>query len=167
MKNRNSLSLTTLILGCLSLVPLLGFITGILALIFGIISIIQINKKSEKGKSMTLTGLSIGLVGLVLWGIIYGSLIGSYNKSMKDGTFDKLSESGTKSNLATIVGKIEIYKKENGKYPENLNFLDNDKTTFITDFYGNNFCYKVTENGYDLRSKGKDGKVGTKDDILP
>ena len=74
----------------------------------------------------------------------------------------------------TLVGNIEMYKLEVGKYPENLQALVRQpagvdkwngpyaKDADLKDAWGNDYRYTVpgTGKGYDLISLGADGKDG-------
>jgi hypothetical protein len=52
---------------------------------------------------------------------------------------------------------IEAAREEKGAYPASL---DNK-----ADPWGNPYVYRVTENGFVLKSPGPDGKPGTEDDV--
>jgi general secretion pathway protein G len=74
----------------------------------------------------------------------------------------------------TLVGNIEMYKLEVGKYPENLQALVRQpggvdkwngpyaKDADLKDAWGNEYRYTVPGQGkaYDLVSLGADGQVG-------
>ena len=73
----------------------------------------------------------------------------------------------------TLVGNIEIFKLEVGKYPENLGALVRNpgsdkwngpyaKDADLKDAWGNDYRYTVPGQGkaYDLVSLGADGAVG-------
>jgi hypothetical protein len=65
----NGAALASLILGILGCVP---FITGLLAVIFGIVGIRKASSPHVGGKGMAMTGLILGLVSLMLWGLFGG-----------------------------------------------------------------------------------------------
>jgi len=55
----------------LSWVPGLGFLLGILAIIFGIVAISQTGKDpSLGGRGMAIAGLVCGIVGMVIWVVL-------------------------------------------------------------------------------------------------
>jgi len=73
----------------------------------------------------------------------------------------------------TLVGNIEMFKLEVGKYPDNLGALVRNpgsdkwngpyaKDTDLKDAWGNDYRYTVPGQGkpYDLLSLGADGKEG-------
>lgn len=57
------------ILGCVSLLINFWGIVGIVALIFSIVGITQINNNGEKGKGFAICGIILGAAGIV-WGVI-------------------------------------------------------------------------------------------------
>lgn len=72
----NGKSIATLILGILSIiVPYIGFILGIIAIIFASISLKEIKNKNEQGRGLAIAGLVCGIVGTVLYGIILAFLV--------------------------------------------------------------------------------------------
>ena len=78
----NGLAITSLVCGILSLVlfwiPWLGFLLGILAIIFGGVAISQIRKDpSLGGRGMGIAGLVCGIIGVAIWVIVI-ALIGIF-----------------------------------------------------------------------------------------
>lgn len=86
----------------------------------------------------------------------------------------KAKSSEAKLRVQDLAGKIEIYRLEVGKYPENLQALVKQpagvdkwagpyaKDTDLKDAWGNDYRYTVpgTGKGFDLISLGADGKDG-------
>jgi hypothetical protein len=168
MNPRNSLSVATLILGLTAFIPIAGLITGPIAIVIGIVSLVQIKNRQETGAGITTAGLISAVIGLVAWGLIWGFMSNQLDSAEQNGTFDELKTDGTRRTLNTVVGHLEAEKKREAAYPETLEFLKVDKFITTTDFYGNDFYYQlVTEDSFELRSSGKDGVVFTEDDILP
>ena len=65
-------------LGLVSFFPLLGILTGILAIIFGIVAISDIRKNPEKhGMGRAIFGIIAGLIGLVLWSVLFVGILAS------------------------------------------------------------------------------------------
>ncbi|GEM_PF-6923215 len=56
----NTLGIVSIVFGVLSFIPLIGFLTGIIAIIFGIIAI-----KKDKSK-LGIIGLVLGIVGFLI-----------------------------------------------------------------------------------------------------
>ena len=77
MVETSNSAITSLILGIVS-IPLiwifgLGILLGILAIIFGIISLKKINKEKLAGKSMAIAGILTGCIPII-WLLIIGIL---------------------------------------------------------------------------------------------
>ena len=65
----NIMAIIGFVLGCVSLLINFWGIVGIVALVFSIIGITQINNNGEKGKGFAICGIILGVVG-VIWGVI-------------------------------------------------------------------------------------------------
>jgi hypothetical protein len=67
----NGKSITALVLGILAIVlPYIGFIIGIIAIIFASLSLKEIKRTQEQGRGMAIAGLVCGIVGTALYAII-------------------------------------------------------------------------------------------------
>lgn len=67
----NSKSIVALVLGILSIViPYIGLIIGIIAIVFASLSFKEIKKTGEQGRGMTIAGLVCGIIGTALYAII-------------------------------------------------------------------------------------------------
>jgi len=82
----------------------------------------------------------------------------------------KLAEiSQTKTAMTKLLAALEVYNVEKGSYPENIKTLEPDyiPSTELKDAWDNKIIYKLRGNqGYQLISKGPDGLINTKDDII-
>ena len=65
----NIMAIVGFILGCVSLLINFWGIVGIVALIFSIVGIVQINNSGEKGKGFAICGIILGVLG-VIWGMV-------------------------------------------------------------------------------------------------
>lgn len=66
----NGKSIAALVLGILSIMlPYIGFIIGIIAIVFSAISLKEI-KNQEQGRGMAIAGLVCGIVGTAIYAII-------------------------------------------------------------------------------------------------
>ena len=70
----NAMAITGFVLGCVSLLLSFWGIVGILALVFSVIGLAQINNYGGRGKGLATTGLILGILGVV-WGVIVIMLI--------------------------------------------------------------------------------------------
>ncbi|WP_373558000.1 DUF4190 domain-containing protein [Paenibacillus sp. XY044] len=67
----NGKAITSMVLGILSVMILyIGFILGILAIIFAALSFKELKRGYEQGKGMAIAGLVCGIIGVLLWGLI-------------------------------------------------------------------------------------------------
>lgn len=81
-----------------------------------------------------------------------------------------IGENRTTTKINEIENILESGNNDLGYYPQELNEIIRNnplRQNITTDFWGNEFYYKVIENGqnYILISKGKDGILKTVDDI--
>ncbi|MEX1015021.1 MAG: DUF4190 domain-containing protein [Candidatus Paceibacterota bacterium] len=166
---KSGLATASLILGLVSFIPLVGVLLGILAVILGIISLKQIKKMNLGGKKMAISGIILGLLGIIFTFAMYGLLF-YYGSVSKTGPFAELKPQASQQILIQNAGALELYKKQNGRYPNSLDEATTaGLTIFPTDHYFEPFFYKASEDGrsYELRSLGADGEYGTADDIFP
>ena len=144
----------------LCLIPIIGFVTGIILIILGIVH--------YKDRIFII----IGSIGVLVTVAIYGSMI--YYTENNSFTSDGFTDI-TKIQLNELVKNIEFYKLQNGAYPDSLKQIET-KDSFVstTDplqtFKQKKdvmYQYHKDRNRYLLFSVGKDGKPNTKDDIYP
>ncbi len=123
----------------------------------------KFEKENNLPKKLMIHPLS-KLVGIVLiFGLIARLVYGYFFFS--DYNTKKTAEKITKIELI-----LEDEKNSLGNYPEKLNVIIRNnplRRNITTDFWGNEFFYKLSDNGqsYLLVSKGKDGIMNTDDDI--
>jgi|GEM_PF-4284701 len=68
----NGRSVAALVLGILSLVlPGIGFLFGIAAIILGAIGIRETDRTGERGKGLAVAGLVCGLIGTVVYTVLF------------------------------------------------------------------------------------------------
>ncbi|MCM3174298.1 DUF4190 domain-containing protein [Paenibacillus sp. MER 99-2] len=67
----NGKSIAALVLGILSImIPYIGFIIGIVAIIFAALSLKEINVRMEQGKGLAVAGLVCGIIGTLIYALI-------------------------------------------------------------------------------------------------
>ncbi|OAX50764.1 DUF4190 domain-containing protein [Paenibacillus sp. AD87] len=67
----NSKSIAALVLGILSvIIPYLGFLIGIVAIVFASISLKEIKLRMEQGRGLAIAGLVCGIIGTAIYAII-------------------------------------------------------------------------------------------------
>lgn len=71
-----------------------------------------------------------------------------------------------KAKLLGIQSALDLYKLENGKYPDNINSLYDKENKYIFsqqllyDLWGRPFYYQLDKNEYTIITFGADGKPG-------
>jgi general secretion pathway protein G len=123
----------------------------------------------KKNKHRSVAGFT--LLELILVMVIISILATSVSIAVA-GRATKARIDRTKMDLRNFNTAIEAYAIEhNDEYPRNLNALVTGEIQYIekmqNDAWGNPFYYKVPGKSrkYDLASRGKDGQLGTEDDI--
>ena len=115
--------------------------------------------------------MKIKLLFLTVFAIVFLQACNPFNApAVKEG-FSEIS----KMQIKQLVMNIEFYKLQNGKYPDNLEQLqDNDPLAPITDAVQGSqmkekpfYNYEKVGEKYTLFSSGVDGIPGTKDDFYP
>ncbi|MGF7046962.1 putative membrane protein [Paenibacillus sp. DS2015] len=72
----NGKSITALVLGVLSIIlPYIGLLIGIMAIIFASLSLKELKYKNEQGRGLAVAGLVCGIVGTALYAIIITFII--------------------------------------------------------------------------------------------
>ena len=166
-----TLGIVSIVLGAVSFIPLIGFFTGIVAVILGIIDI-----KKNKSK-LGIIGLVLGILGILVTIGLYGSLF-YFGFMQRDGVYDDLrTKMVQETQLPNTINAIEAYKARFGSYPnsiEDLKEVSNDPWIIIdqlqvvnTKTQDNTFYYENKGDHYYLFSKGVDGQPFTADDIFP
>jgi len=84
----------SLVCGILGCIP---FVTSLLAIILGFIGLGATSKPGVQGKGLAITGLILGFVGILGWGV------GSYSIYWGFGKFKELAGDGVKSFLTPLV----------------------------------------------------------------
>ncbi|RFS20979.1 hypothetical protein DVR12_16645 [Chitinophaga silvatica] len=77
----------------------------------------------------------------------------------------------TKEDCKEIKMAIDNYKKQKNTYPSNLSSLISNnpmRQNWSKDRWEHNYSYAINsmDSSYTLISAGKDGKFGTKDDLI-
>ncbi len=152
----------------MAFIPFLGFLFGVVAIFWGLVT------RKSGGKRVA----AIATFGLTATLIIYGSMY-YINSSQRQETRDKLRVELSQGALNRLVPALEKYKQENQAYPESLEALkatlSKDSFVSIDDprsgRHANEFkpfyYQRVDANHYYLRSLGADGRPFTSDDMVP
>lgn len=72
---KNGMALAGYYCGVFGLIPFLGFLLGLLAIVFGILGMMNASKRpSAGGKGHAITAIILGVIDLVLWPILFFAL---------------------------------------------------------------------------------------------
>ncbi len=170
-KEKSGLAIASFILGLVSFIPLVGILLGALAIIIGFISLSKIKKYKLEGRSFAITGIILGICGALFTVILYGVLFFLlFNSEYGTSSFNEQRILATKEMILENKGQLELYKKNNGHYPQNLSVLENSENYLIwpTDHFLEPFYYSVSPEGqsYVIKSSGPDKILGTLDDVF-
>ena len=131
------------------------------------------NRQDSPRRSRGFTILEIVIVFILI-----GGLLAIVVPRVVD-SLGRAKSSEAKIRIADLVGKIEIYRLEVGKYPDNLQALVRQppgvdkwngpyaKDADLKDAWGNDYRYTIPGQGkpFDLVSLGADGKDGGEGEI--
>ncbi|MDD5195533.1 MAG: DUF4190 domain-containing protein [Candidatus Omnitrophica bacterium] len=73
VKKTVGLAVASLVMGCLVLIPILGLLFSLLAIIFGAVALAKIsnNKDKLKGDGLAISGIILGAFGIIVVPIIF------------------------------------------------------------------------------------------------
>ena len=144
---KSGFAVTSLVLGILSFIPLVGVLLGVLAVLFGILALRQIKKQVFQGKDLAVAGVILGTLGIIATFGYYGALY-HFGFKAKDGPFKEAKIETTKQMLSQNAGMLELYKDQYGRYPENLEAAKQAGfTVFPIDFYQRSLQYQAAVDG--------------------
>ncbi|HEY4390086.1 MAG TPA: DUF4190 domain-containing protein [Paenibacillus sp.] len=71
VQKTNGKSIAALVLGILSImIPYVGFLLGIMAIIFSSLSLKELKRRYEQGKGLAIAGLVCGIIGTIIYGLL-------------------------------------------------------------------------------------------------
>lgn len=110
------------------------------------------------------------MVVVVIIGILAGIVVGSFT-----GHADEARMQATKASIANISTQIDLFRIQQGRYPNSLDELVNKPSDAKTwgggymkngvplDGWSNKFIYKLDASSFTILSYGADGKEGGDD----
>ena len=115
-KKTLGLAIASLVFGCLALIPLLGILFFLPAIILGIIALVIISKNKDrvKGLGLAISGLVLGCLAIFMifiWGLLAAISIPQYTKAV-----EKAQEAKAKYNISIITQAEEMYYAEFEQY---------------------------------------------------
>jgi type II secretory pathway pseudopilin PulG len=155
-KKTLGLAIASLILGCLFIIPCLGPICGIVAIILGIIALNTISKNQEtlKGNGLAIAGIVLGAVGTII--AIIGLLAAIAIPNLLRAR-TAANEASAQASLRTIATAAETYAASNsGQYPAAIDSLKE----FLPSIYeykgdavgGYSYSLDFNSSGYALKA---------------
>ncbi|MFA5271262.1 MAG: DUF4190 domain-containing protein [Candidatus Omnitrophota bacterium] len=139
----HGLAITSLVLGCLFLIPILGVLFSLLAVIFGIIAltVISKNKETYKGGGLAIGGIILGAVGIIMVPILMLLAAIAIPNLLRARV--NANEAYAMNVVRTVSTAAESYKVSNGQYPSKEEDLVSKEPQYINESYNNK-----TLNGY-------------------
>ena len=139
------LAIASLVLGIIAVfigwIPFIGWLIGLLAIIFGFIALSTIKKEGCKGKRMAIAGIIMGFVPFILMIVFLGSMFAYFGALNKQGM---LSERCVGTSGLDCVGALQF---ENSGSSSSIIFSVHNQfghSLFISDISpdssGNNDC---------------------------
>ncbi|MCP1375821.1 hypothetical protein [Dyella lutea] len=147
-----------------SFIPLLGVPVGLAAILVGLAS------RRPGGRRVAW----IGAAGIAFSVLLYGGLF-YFGFVQRGGVYDHLRARLAQAELNDLVPRIEFYRLQHGRYPEDLDALRGeggglnpvmimDPSTVSPRAF---FYRRVGDRHYYLRGLGPDGEPFTADDLVP
>lgn len=68
--NRSIYSFTGLIFGVLAVIPFFGIFSGILAIVFGSLGLLDIKKNKKIGKFEAYSAIALGIIFILIWSFL-------------------------------------------------------------------------------------------------
>ncbi|MCK9573422.1 MAG: DUF4190 domain-containing protein, partial [Candidatus Omnitrophica bacterium] len=142
-KKTSGFAIASLVLGCLFLIPFLGLLFSLLAIIFGIVALVKIsnNKQVCKGTGLAVSGLVLGVIGIIIIPIIAMLAAIAIPNLLRARAV--ANEAQAQATIRTIVSAATSYNTENGRYPQKDSDLAYANPPYLSQSYDNK-----TVNGY-------------------
>lgn len=159
-KKTSGFAIASLVLGCFFLIPLLGMLTSLLAVIFGIVALVFIskNKDTQKGSGLAISGLILGIIGILIIPVI--ALLAAIAIPNFLRVKANAQEAAAKTTVQTISSAIQAYATANdGRYPSKIDDLIFADPPYLSDMYRNKiqsgYFYSInfSENGYSIKAE--------------
>ena len=129
------------------------------------------NLKILKNKKLNLNNKGFSLAEIMIVLVIIGGIMALILPRIQEGR-DNANVRNTKIKMGEIENKINEYQADCGKLPANLEFMTTDTAScknwtsnkssknLLKDEWQGDFFYETSDNGYNLKSYGKDKKEG-------
>ena len=116
-KKTSGMAIASMVIGIFCLIPFLGVLFSLPAIILGIIAAVAISKNKEtlKGLGMAITGIVLGAVSVILIPIVAILAAIAIPNFMMAKT--KAQDALARSTISNIATAFETYAVDNGAYP--------------------------------------------------
>ena len=160
------MAITSLVFGCLFIIPILGVLFSLTALVLGIVALVIIsrNKETTKGAGLAITGIVLGSIGIIIIPII-GIFMAIFVPSAL--RYSKIAHmESAKTALRTISTAYEYHYAVNNEYPASISDLTEAKTPYLEeefiDFARKNYTFDCkTQGPYDYVCTATPVECGT------
>jgi type II secretory pathway pseudopilin PulG len=156
-KKTLGIAVASLVLGCLVLIPLLGLLFSIAALVLGIVALVKISKNKDtlKGSGLAIAGIVLGGIGIIMLPII--AILAAIAIPSFLNARTNAYDSAAQATVRTISTALESYAADNnGKYPVSEDELVKASPPYLTQSYnasvisGHKFSLSVTPDSYEV-----------------
>jgi len=152
-KKTLGLAVGSLVCGCLFLIPFLGFLCSLAAVILGISALVVISKNKDnlKGNGLAITGIILGSIGVIIVPIIAMlAAIAIPNLMLARA---RANEAAAVASLKTISVASESFYAVQNRYPDWLGELAYDEPPYISDELASGvhqgYKFKILDTGQD------------------
>ena len=132
-KKTLGIAIASLVFGCFILIPILGLLFSLAAIILGIIALVKIskNKDSLKGNGLAIAGVILGGIGIVIVPVMVGILMAIAIPNFMRATV-KVNASSAIADLNKIALASKKYYKDKNYYPVELKDLVYPESAYIS-----------------------------------
>lgn len=158
-KKTLGIAIASLVFGCLFIVPFLGIMFSLTAVILGIIALVKIgnNKETLKGRGMAIWGIVLGGLGILI--IPYAILAAIAIPNLLRARLHA-NEAAAQARIRTVGTAIEAYAAANeGKYPLSESELIDAQPPYLDQAYNNNtvqgyhYSIKLNPDTYEITAE--------------
>ena len=142
-KKTLGIAIASLVFGCLFIVPFLGVVFGLTAIILGIVALIKIgdNKDTFKGSGFAISGIVLGGLGVIMIPVMILSAIAIPN-------FIRMKIKANETAAVERIRKVSLaaesyFAANNNRYPD-----DESALIYATPPYLEESCGNKTIQGY-------------------
>lgn len=159
-KKTLGIAIASLVFGCLFLIPLLGVIFSLAAIILGIVALVKIsqNKDTLKGSGLAISGITLGAVGILIIPIVAMLAAIAIPNLLRARV--QANQAAARASVMTIATALETYAAaNNGKYPSSEYELVQAQPPYLNGSYDkkiiNGYVYSLNlrPEGYEVKAE--------------